>query len=164
MKTFLSLILTAALALNASAGENFDKLYSKYASTDGITSISLTESLIQIASKFLKEEDLEAREVLKDIKSVKLLTSEGKTHSGLSGDARKLLDTDGYEELLRVSEKDELVRIMVKETGSIIDDVVVLVDSPDEFVFINITGKIDPEKVGKALQSLNIDVEGLDLE
>ena len=163
MKLILSLVFAVTLSLNATAGDGFDKLYSKYSATEGVTSINLSESIIKIASKFLSDEDQEAKEVLQDIESIKLLTSEGTTNTNLIKEAKALLKSDGYEDLIRVNEGDEFVRIMVKESNEIIKDIIVYVESKDEFVFINVTGDIDPEKVGKALESLDIKVDGLDI-
>ncbi|MCP4121626.1 MAG: DUF4252 domain-containing protein [Bacteroidetes bacterium] len=164
MKLILSLVMAVMLSLSASAGDGFDKLYTKYSATEGITSINLSESIIKIASKFLGDEDQEAKEVLNDIESIKLLTSEGTANAKLVSEAKGLLKSEGYEDLIRVNEGDEYVRIMVKESNEIIKDIIVYVESQDEFVFINITGDIDPEKVGKALQTLDIEIDGLNIE
>jgi len=163
MKSILSLVIAVALSLNATAGEGFDKLFSKYSATDGITSINLSESIIKVASKFLGDGDKEAKEILEDIESVKLLASEGQVNEKLVSEARALLKTEGYEDLIRVNEEDEYVRIMVKESNQIIKDVIVYVESKDEFAFINVTGDIDPEKIGKALETLDIEVDGLNI-
>ena len=163
MKTILSVMIAVALSLNAAAGDDFDKLFSKYAASDGITSVNLTESIIRIASNFLNEEDKDAKDLLRDIESVKLLTSEGVSMDKLAADAKALLKAGDYEDLIRVNEEDEYVRIMVKEDNDIIRDIIVFVESPDEVVFINVTGGIDPEKVGKALKSLDIEVDGIDM-
>jgi len=164
MKLILSLVMGVMLSLNVSAGDGFDKLYSKYSTTEGITSINLSESIIKIASKFLGDDDQEAKEVLNDIESIKLLTSEGTTNTNLLNEAKELLKSEGYEDLIRVNEGDEYVRIMVKESNEIIKDIIVYVESKDEFVFINVTGDIDPEKVGQALQTLDIEIDGLNIE
>jgi hypothetical protein len=160
MKTLLSLFFAVLLSLNLQAGEGFDKLFAKYSGDEEVTTINLTESMINIFSKFLGDEDQEARELLKSIESVKLITSEGKSKGAMAIDAQKVL-ASGYDELLRVNEGKETVKVMVKENGNLINDVIIFVDSIDEFVFINVTGQIDPAQVGKVLKTLDIKVDGL---
>jgi hypothetical protein len=164
MKTILSLILAAVLSLQVQAGDPFEKLYSKYAENEDITSINLTETMLRIASKFLDEEDVEAREVINSIESIKILVSEHKKVDGFFDDALAVINGGNYEDIIRVNDADDKVRIAVDESGDRIRDIVILVESEDELVFMNITGDIDVNQVGKALRTLDIEVDGLDLE
>lgn len=148
------------LSLNTYAGEGFDKLYTKYADSEEVTSINLTQSMIGLASKFIGEDDVDAKKLLESVKGVKLLISES-PNSKLKTDANTLVKSGSYEELMKIKDGADNIRIMVQESGDIIKDVIVLVDSPDEFVFINLTGNIDPQQVGKVLKTLNIKVDGL---
>lgn len=155
-------MLALFLSLNATAGEGFDKLYSKYSASEDVTSINLSESMISIASRFIGENDQDAKDLLASVKGLKVLISET-PNSQLSSEAFSIARSGGYEELIRVNDGDDKVRIMVQEKGDLIQDVLVLVESDDEFVFINLTGNIDPNQVGKVLKTLDIDVEGLEI-
>ncbi len=150
------------VSLNALAGEGFDKLYSKYSASDGITSINLTQSMIGLASKFIGENDVDAKNLLESVKGVKLLIAET-TNSKLKSDANILIKGGNYEELMKIKDGDDNISIMVQENGDIIKEIIVMVDSVDEFVFINLNGNIDPQQVGKVLKTLNIKVDGLDV-
>ena len=71
---------------------------------------------------------------------------------------------DKWDTLVTVNdnEDDQKVRVFSKSTDNVIDGVVVMVVSPEkeggEAVFINIVGEIDPEKIGKVAETLDIDL------
>jgi hypothetical protein len=68
-----------------------------------------------------------------------------------------------YSELLTVRDGDENVRIWVKDSGDIINELLLLVGSPDEFVLLSLTGKIDLNQISELSKTLDIDgVEHLD--
>jgi 3-keto-L-gulonate-6-phosphate decarboxylase len=116
--------------------------------------------MIGLASKFIGENDVDAKKLLESVKGLKLLIAET-PNSKLKTDANTLIISGSYEELMKIKDGADNISIMVQESGEIIKDVIVMVDSPDEFVFINLTGNIDPQQVGKVLKTLNIKVDGL---
>lgn len=158
------MIITFALLISLSsfAGDSFDKLYSKYSGDEEITSVNLSKSLISIMSNFIGDDDVAAQELLNNVESLKLLISE-KSDSKLSADAHAFVKSGKYEDLVKVNDGGNKVRIMVQENGDIIKDVVALVESEDEFIIINLTGNINPKEVGKVLKTLDIKVEGLEM-
>jgi hypothetical protein len=68
--------------------------------------------------------------------------------------------TSEYSELLTVRDKDEHVRIWTKDAGNIIEELLLLVGKPDEFVLLSFTGKIDLDKISSLSKVL--DVKGAD--
>lgn len=164
MKTLITLFLAAAFTLQVQAGNGFDNLYSKYSGKENITTVNLTESMLKIASKFLDEDDAEAREVLSSIKSVKILVSEESMGEEFYKEAMSVIDAGGYEDLMRVQDEEDRVRIAVVEAGDIIKDLIIIAESVEEIALINVTGDIDVNKIGKALKALDINVDGLNLE
>jgi hypothetical protein len=52
------------------------------------------------------------------------------------------------------------VRIWSRDKGSIIEELLLLVGSPDEFVLLSLTGKIDLDKISELSNTL--DVQGLE--
>ncbi|MCB0503009.1 MAG: DUF4252 domain-containing protein [Bacteroidetes bacterium] len=158
MNKLMTVVLALMISVSSFAGDGFDNLYSKYSGDKEVTSLNLTSSMLKIASKFLDKNDAEAKVLLESIESVKLLISE-KSNPKLSNDANAMMKSGGYEDLIKVNDGDDHVRIMVKETGDIIKDIIVLANDNSDFVLINIKGNIDPEQVGKVLNTLDIDVD-----
>ena len=62
-----------------------------------------------------------------------------------------------YSERLTVRDGQENVRIWVKDSGNIINELLLLVGSPDEFVLLSLTGRIDLDKISEISKGLNID-------
>jgi hypothetical protein len=52
------------------------------------------------------------------------------------------------------------VRIWSRDKGNIIEELLLLVGSPDEFVLLSLTGKIDLDKISELSNTL--DVQGLE--
>lgn len=165
MRTLIILVIAVFTTISVSATDGFDKLFAKYSTDENITSVNISSSMLGLVTNFLGEDDQEAKELLSNIKSVKLLASEGGNES-LSKELMSIVKASGLEELMRVNDEGSTVRILVNEQKDIIKEVIVYVDGEDETVFINIIGDIDPKKVGEVMRTLDIDVdiEGLDLE
>ncbi len=162
MNTLMTVVVALMISATAYAGDGFDKLYSKYSGNNDITSINLTKSLIKMASKFLDEDDEDAKVLLQSIESVKLLVSEKGNHGQLATDAKSMIKSGNYEDLIKVNDGEDHVRIMVKESGDLVKEIVIFADSGNDFALINILGSIDPEQIGKVLSTLDIKVDGLE--
>ena len=70
------------------------------------------------------------------------------------------MPSNEYSELLTVRDNNEHVRIWTKDSGSIIEELLLLVGKPDEFVMLSFTGKIDLDKISSLAKVL--DVKGAD--
>ena len=162
MNKLFIVLIALGISLSSFANEGFDKLFSKYSGDESVTTVSVNESMLKMVTKFLGEEDEETKKLMKSITSVKVIASEVK-NSKFASEAKALLNSSNYDELMRVNDGNDFVRIMVNESGDIIKDVVVFAESDDEIAFIRIAGNIDPEQIGKALKTLNIKVDGLDV-
>ncbi|MEZ5023856.1 MAG: DUF4252 domain-containing protein [Chitinophagales bacterium] len=161
MNKLMTVVLALMFSLSSFASEGFDKLYSKYSGDSEITSLNLTSSMLKIASKFLDEKDVDSKALLQSIESVKLLISE-KGSPKLSADAKLMMKSGNYEDLIKINDGDDQVRIMVQESGDLIKDIIVLAEDGNDFVLVNIKGNIDPEQIGKVLNTLDIKVNGLE--
>jgi len=73
------------------------------------------------------------------------------------------LVAEGWKQVVKVRDDEEAVRLLVRESGSTIEGMTVLVaDGDDEVVLVNIVGRIDPAMLGNlgALGSLH-ELQGL---
>ena len=52
---------------------------------------------------------------------------------------------------------DENVRIWVKDKGTVVEELLLLVGAPDEFVLLSLTGVIDMDKVSELSKTLNVE-------
>jgi Domain of unknown function (DUF4252) len=98
------------------------------------------------------------RDVVKDLGGMRILTADS-ISGGLTlyKDALNRLPIKEYEELLTVRDGQEHVRFWVKESGNIIEELVLLVGAPNEFTLLTFVGKIDLDKISTLSKSLDIE-------
>ena len=130
--------------------------------------INLSSALMGIVGSFAKSEDPEVAELLSNLEFIKVrvydLHGEAEKANDTIDRVSKTLRSENWETLVTVNnnEENQKVRIFSKTTNNIIDGIVVMVVSPEkqsgEAVFINIVGEIDPQKVAKITDSLDIDL------
>ncbi len=125
------------------------------------TVVYISPKMFEMIAKLGESEmDKEVKEVIKDLKGLRILVSE---RNGMKyyNEATKTLDLKSYDELMTVRDGDENVRFVVKEDGAgTISELLLLVGSVDEFVMMSFVGKINLEKISKLSKSA--DIEGLE--
>jgi Domain of unknown function (DUF4252) len=165
MKKFvLSLMLAAGVCLQAIAqGDAITRFFNQYAEDEKFTVVYISQKMFDLVSK-IETSDPEwnnFREVVKDIKGLRVLAADSITNGlALYREALNKVPLAEYSELLTVRDGQENVRIWVKESGNIVQELLLLVGKPSEFVLLSFTGNLNIEKIstlGKAL-----DVEGVE--
>ena len=130
--------------------------------------INLSASLMNMVGSFAKAEDPEVGEILSNLEFIKVrvYNLNGKVDKATAtiDSVSKTLRADNWETLVTVNdnEDNQKVRIFSKTTNTVIDGIVVMVVSPEkeagEAVFINIVGEIDPDKIAKITDTLDIEI------
>jgi len=163
----IATLLFSVPAIADSKGQvEFDDLSPHYG--EPTVEINLSSGLMNMVASFAKHEDPEIGEILAGLEFIKIrvynLKGEVKQANLMIDKVSKKLKTDKWEALVTVNdfEDNEQVRIFSKSTNDVIDGVVVMVVSPEkeggEAVFINIVGEIDPNKIAKITDTLDIDI------
>jgi len=160
-KTLLLLPLCLFLAGALSAqNDAINRFFTQYMDDERFTVVFVSPKMFSLVSKISTDDpDWEKfRDVVGGLTGLRVLTSDG------IGDGMKLykealgkVPAAEYEELLTVRDGTENVRIWVKDSGNIINELLLLVGSPDEFVLVSLTGTIDLDKVSNLSKGLDID-------
>ncbi len=163
---FSSLVLLTANHANANGQIDFADLSEHYGEPK--VEINLSSGLMKLVGGFANSEDPEVGNILSSLESIKVrvynLNGELEKANSTVDRVSSELKADNWETLVTVNnnEENQKVRIFSKSTSNVIDGVVVMVVSPEkeagEAVFINIVGEIDPEKIGKVAETLNVDI------
>ena len=164
---FVTLLITTPAFAIAQGQIDFDDLSSHYG--EPTVEINLSAGLMNLIGSFAESEDPEVADILSNLEFIKVRVYD------LKGDLEKASSTvdrvsgelkdDDWQTLVTVNDNEEnqKVRIMSKSSGKTIDGVVVMVVSPEkeggEAVFINIVGEIDPAKIAKVAETLDIDID-----
>ena len=119
-----------------------DKLFEKYGGKDGFTTVSINKGMFEMLKDIDPEdEDIKA---LANIESVKVLAVEDEEMiKGVNfyDEIMKSLNVEEYEELVTVKQSDQDVKILVKQTGSIIQELLIVVGGEDN-ALVYIKGNI----------------------
>lgn len=161
MILLLPLFFMIAAAL---PGQNdaINRFFNQYMDDERFTVVFVSPKMFNLVSKIsTDDEDWEKfREVVGGLTGLRVLTSDS-LENGLKlyKDALSKVPATEYSELLTVRDGQENVRIWVKDSGNIINELLLLVGSPDEFVLLSLTGKIDLDKISEL--SKGLDIEGV---
>ncbi len=163
----IATVLFSVSVIAAPKGQvEFDDLSPHYG--EPTVEINLSSGLMNMVASFAKHEDPEIGKILAGLEFIKIrvynLNGEVDQANLMIDKVSKKLKSENWESLVTVNdyEDHEQVRIFSKTTNEVIDGVVVMVVSPEkeggEAVFINIVGEIDPNKIAKITETLDINI------
>ena len=152
-------LMLAAGAVNAQ-NDAIERFFDKYMDDERFTVVSISPKLFQMVAKIdADDEDWEKiRPVIADLGGLRVLTSDSLTDGvALYKEALTKVPQQEYEELLTVRDGKENVRMWVKDSKNIIEELLVLVGSPNEFVLLSLTGRIDLDRISELSGAIDID-------
>jgi hypothetical protein len=139
------LLLIAVLGIGAASLQAQDRgLYWKYKDYDGAITVSLPEFAIEMGSWFVQDDG--TRDVISKINHVRVLVFTEGNNPIRAKDMRKFhkkARRRHLEELMAIRDGSTRVSILGKDRRSILKKVVVLVNTPDEFVLVSVRGRLD---------------------
>lgn len=161
---YLSVILVALLSFNLSALAQEDAItryFDQYVEDERFTVVYLSPKIFEILGKLdideLDDEEAgEVMDVLKDLKSLRILTTE-ENSIAFYEEAQAKINTKDYEVLMTVRSEGENVNFLVKDEGDIIEELLLLVGGDDTFVLMSFIGNIDLKKISRLANSVDID-------
>jgi hypothetical protein len=156
MKLF-SLILIFILPAITGFGQAdaVDKYFKDYQENANFSTVYVSPKMFQMITKASESQDPDVKEVLKDLKGLKILSTKVKPEQ-IYTEANKRITNKGYEELLTVREKGSLVRFVTLEKSGIIEELLMLVGNKEDFIMISFVGKINLSKLSKLAKKLDI--------
>jgi len=161
------LLMTAALcalSLGLRAQNNaIERYFEKYTDDERFTVVFISPKAFEMVAK-IETTDPEwnnIRPIIKDLTGLRVLACDSLVDGvQMYKEALAKVPQQEYSELLTVRDGQENVRIWSRDKGSIIEELLLLVGSPDEFVLLSLTGKIDLDKISELSNTL--DVQGLE--
>ncbi len=162
MKYGILIIAFVAMSFQGfSQTDAITKYFNKYMEDTSFSVVYISPKMFQMISKLAENEvDADMKSAITDLKGLRVLMTE---RSGMKyyKEAANTLNLKAYEELMTVRDGEQHVRFVVKENEKgVIEELLLLVGAPDEFVMISFVGKIDLDKIAKLANSA--DIEGLE--
>jgi len=149
-----AVMLISACAMGQRNG--IDAFFERYAGQEGFTTVNISGNLFNLLKD--NSEDPEIKEISLDVSSVRILSVNEENENGNLNFAKELknsVDRGGYEELMVIKDSKNDVRIMVKTSGKIIKELLVLSGGKDN-ALIQVKGRFEKNDL-KKLSHTNID-------
>lgn len=145
-------IFTILLALTVlSSVAQITKFFDKYAETDGVTSVYISKTMLNMMPD-MKSNGMDMKAMAGKLDNIRILTTENpQLVSKLRKDLSSSFNSKEYEELLRVNEGKEKTVIYMKTSPSGVNEYLILSEEANELNAILITGKITPSDIQKAI-------------
>ncbi len=148
MKQFILLfaIFLLSIALAPAQNDVFQNFIEKHKQDQGITYAYLSKDLFEVVTETnVKEKDWKKlHNVIKNIGSLSILAGDSIENAlSLYREARGLVVSGNFDELLTVRDAEAKVHIWARSEDDLITDLVLLVGSPGEFVLICFAGAIE---------------------
>ena len=161
MKIFLTIALFAFMTTGSVLAQKnaVQDIFDKYTGQEGFTSVQLGNGVLSLLSS-LDKDDPDLQKMARSLHSLKILIAdESAPRINFEDELKGKADFDEYKELMTIKEKDENVRIMARENGGTIKELLMLVNGTDENVLIFMDGSF----LLKDLASMgSLNVEGID--
>lgn len=144
-----------------------DNLFDKYTSQDGFTSVDVSKGLFELFSE-IEADDPEFEDFQKAIDGVESLrliaySTEGEDNDNSIAEKEKFYNDvmssipfKEFKELMVIKDSDANVNFYAKSSGSIISEMLMVVDGDDEAVLLSLTGNLDLNYVAKLGKSMDI--------
>ena len=157
---YIICLLSICFAASFASAQNptYSKFYDKYADDPDFTIISISPKLFGLFSEIdIEDMDEDLEDVVKGLQGLKILINDKTDGKYLYKEASSSLISADYDELISIRTSDgENVRMYSKDEGNIVQDLLVIVNSDDTFVFMDLWGQIDLRKVGKLSETLDV--------
>ncbi|MEI6433397.1 MAG: DUF4252 domain-containing protein [Bacteroidota bacterium] len=174
-KLMFSLIYLAFLAvsMNLNAQSPIDKVFDKYASQDGFTTVNISKELFQMMMQIGQGETkdtnaVEIKKMMEQLTGLKVLTFEFDSTKivkavSIYNEFAGLFPSSTYKELMSVNEGRQNIKFLTKQDASgKINEMVMLMKDKNEVAVLSLTGNIDLSTVSKLSKGMNIKgMEGL---
>ena len=164
---YIPIILFAMLCCSFQATAQADVIasfFEEHEENEDFTIVHISSKMFQMIAK-LPSDDMEeeVRDVIRDLKGLRIMTTEENPNEHYNALSKKLNFSE-YEELMKIRDEETNVRIMIKEdSADKINELLLLVGGEEEFVLISFIGNIDINKIAQLSGTIEINgIEYLD--
>lgn len=135
-----------------------DRFFESYQDDENFTMVYVSPKMFEMFAKVAGDElDLEMKELVKDLKGLKVLKTE-KNAAAIYKSALAKIPTNEYELLMTARDEGQNVKILTKTKGDdIIEELLLLVGGDDEFILVSFMGNINLNHLAKIASNLDID-------
>ncbi len=159
MKKILLSFTALCLALIVQAQSNpVDEMFNKYSEKQGFTVVSISSKMLGLfANKDTENKD--ADDIISRLKSIKILSVEDSLlnkNLNFYTELSKKLDFSVYEELMVVKSGPDMTKFLIKQSGNVITELLVVIGGPGGNSLISIKGDLNLKNISNLSKSLDM--------
>ncbi len=174
-KLMFSLVCLAfvAISMNLNAQSPIDKVFDKYASQDGFTTVNISKELFHMMMQMSEGNStdtnmVEMKKMMEQLTGLKVLTFAFDSTKivkavAVYNEFAGVFPSSTYKELMSLNEGRQNIKFLTKQDASgKINEMVMLMKDKNEVAVLSLTGNIDLSTVSKLSKGMNIKgMEGL---
>ena len=161
------------VSVTLNAQSPIDKVFDKYASQDGFTTVNISKELFQMMMQMAQGDKkdttmVELKNMMEQLTGLKILTFSFDSTKivkavGVYNEFAGLFPATSYKELMSINEGRQNIKFLTKQDASgKINEMVMLMKDKTEVAVLSITGNIDLATISKLSKGMNIKgMEGL---
>lgn len=152
----LTFLCTGLLAYNQTNA--VDELFNKYSERDGFTYVTISGKMFNMFSEKDQENSIEG-DVIRKLNSIRILTVEDSvlnTTINFYTELNKKEYFKGFEELMVVKEGQDITKFLIRQTGNIISELIVITGGPQGNSVISIKGNLDMKSLSGISEEIGI--------
>lgn len=158
MKNLITICFALFISINAFSQNAIDRFFTKYENDPEFSVVYVSPKMFKMVSKVAGEEfDQEMGDVVKSLKGLTVLSTE-KNGQQFYKEAIGKIPVSEYDELVKVRDKGENVKIMTKSSNNddIVHELLILVGGETDFTLVSFVGDIRLDQISKLAKNLDI--------
>ncbi|MDE6609180.1 MAG: DUF4252 domain-containing protein [Muribaculaceae bacterium] len=149
MKRIYIFAVIVLMAVVSGSAQQLSKFFDKYDDVEDVTSVYVSKAMLRMMPD-VKTGDMDLSGLSGKLDCIRILSSNNNDMARkLKTDADKVLNANGYEVLVKVSEGKEKTNIYMKSDDKGVNEYFIVNEEPGDFNAILIVGKLTPEDVQK---------------
>ncbi|GAB5552171.1 MAG: hypothetical protein Sapg2KO_17620 [Saprospiraceae bacterium] len=155
-KYFTIIALLCLPFVSFSQSKAIEDFYNKYKHHEDISKVELKGWVLKLVAKFTDEADT-TDDFLRKITKLRVLSmDEGNlVERSDYNQLLKKVKSDRFEDLMQFKDKDGDVTILIREGGSAVTDILMLISGDDNFTLLSLEGRLKFSDI----QNLNLDID-----
>jgi len=132
------------------------KFFGKYVDDSRFTVVSVSPKMFRLLSKVNWDTiPADVKQTVTSLKSLRILSTET-TPRQFYKEALSRINMQEYEELITIRDKNDNVHFVIKESGGVIHELLMIAVDGDGFTLMSFVGDIDLDKMSRLSSSLSI--------
>ena len=150
MKKLILFLTSLSLSIIIQAQSNpIDEMFNKYSEKDGFTVVTISSKMF---SMFADQDsgNKDSDDIMRRLKSIRILSVEDSLlnqNLNFYSELSRKLDMSVYEELMVVKEGKDITKFLIRQTGNMISELLVITGGPGGNSLISIKGDLNLKNI-----------------